>query len=127
MTRKLSFAMHPDLLSRQLGSDMYRAPEALRQLIANALDADATRVNVEIEFNDLETPSLLRVRDNGCGISPQEMKASFGDIGVHQTRASAHRQVIGSRGIGRFSVFSLGVEARWQSISSSPSGVVKQT
>ncbi|MDP9237934.1 MAG: hypothetical protein M3P30_11165 [Chloroflexota bacterium] len=46
MTRKLDFPIHPDLVSKRLGSDMYSAAEALKQLVANVLDSGATRVDV---------------------------------------------------------------------------------
>ena len=48
---RIDFSLHPDLLSKQLGTDMYRAPEALKQLVANALDSGCTRVEVRICFN----------------------------------------------------------------------------
>ena len=95
--RRIDFSIHPDLLSKQLGSDMYRAPEALKQLVANALDSGGGRVDVEIHFNEMEAPDRLTIRDDGCGMSPDEMAQAFGEVGVHVSRSDIPRQPIVSR------------------------------
>ena len=118
----VDFSLHPDLLSKQLGSDMYRAPEALKQLVANALDSGSTRVDVKISFNEMDGPERVAIVDDGDGIAADEMEDAFGQIGVHVQKQEPRRQVIGSRGIGRFAVFSLAVESRWESIAAHGSG-----
>ncbi|MCH7580505.1 MAG: ATP-binding protein [Chloroflexi bacterium] len=124
---RLIFSLHPNLLSRQLGSDMYRAPDALKQLVANALDAESSRVDVKIAFNDLDAPMQVVVSDDGCGIAPEEMAQAFGAVGTHVARPTASRETIGSRGIGRFAVFSLAAEARWETISDADGVRTKQS
>ncbi len=114
---RIDFSLHPDLLSKQLGSDMYRAPEALKQLVANALDSGCTRVDVRIHFNQMEAPERVGITDDGSGISPDEMQDAFGQVGVHIRRRQSSREVIGSRGIGRFAVFCLAVESRWETVA----------
>ncbi len=114
----IDFSLHPDLLSRQLGSDMYRAPEALKQLVANALDSGCTRVDVRVSFNQMEAPERVVIEDDGNGISADEMQDAFGQVGVHVRKRESPREVIGSRGIGRFAVFSLAVESRWETVAS---------
>ena len=119
---RINFSLHPDLLSRQLGSDMYRAPEALKQLVANALDSGSTRVDVRIFFNEMEAPERVMIADDGNGISADEMEDAFGQVGVHVQKRESPREVIGSRGIGRFAVFSLAVESRWETVAPRDSG-----
>ncbi len=126
MTRQLDFSIHPDLLSKQLGSDMYSASEALKQLVANGLDSGATRVDVRVYFNELDSPSRVTIRDDGCGISPAEMDDAFREVGVHVDRSRTPRESIGSRGIGRFAVFSLAAEARWETTAETVDGAVRQ-
>ena len=125
--RTVNYSLHPDLLSKQLGSDMYRAPEALKQLAANALDSGSGRVDVRVHFNELDTPERVVISDDGVGISPAEMQSAFGEVGIHVRRSGAKREIIGSRGIGRFAVFSLSVESRWQTVARTDTGSVKQT
>lgn len=112
--RQVAFSIHPDLLSKQLGSDMYRAPDALKQLVANALDSGATQVDLRIHYNELDAPDRATISDNGRGILPSEMDDAFGEVGVHKGRATSPRETIGSRGIGRFAVHSLAAESRWE-------------
>ena len=125
-TRNLDFKLHPDLLSRQLGADLYTAPEALKQLVANGLDADCSRVDIRIAMNKMETPERVILRDDGRGIPPDEMVAAFQEIGSHLTRSNPKRPTIGSRGIGRFAVFALAAESYWETISQTADGLVRQ-
>ena len=62
-----------------LGIKMYATfPIALAELIANAYDAEATRVDIEISTAD---PKKIVVRDNGIGMSPEEVNDKFLMIG----------------------------------------------
>jgi hypothetical protein len=44
--RGVPFGMAPQLLSDRLGKGLYRAGEALKQLVSNSLDAGCTVVDV---------------------------------------------------------------------------------
>ena len=51
------------------------------ELIWNSLGADATRVDVILERNALSGLELIRVVDNGHGISPGDAKPAFENLG----------------------------------------------
>ncbi|PKM00253.1 MAG: ATP-binding protein [Gammaproteobacteria bacterium HGW-Gammaproteobacteria-9] len=98
---------------------IYRDPaSAIRELIANAYDADATEVRVE---TDCPRFSKISVRDNGRGLTKETLAHVICHIGgslkrtkdgqKHQisseddpTKSRAGRPLIGKLGIGLFSV-----------------------
>ena len=92
---------------------------ALAELIWNAVDADADNVWIEIDDNDLGTPEVIRVIDDGDGIAFDRVQAAFGNLGEswkkkrHQTLRSAKR-LHGRDGKGRLKAFSLGNHVSWR-------------
>ena len=65
----------PDTLADQIaaGEVVERPASVVKELIENAVDARANRVNVEIEEGGLR---VIRVSDDGIGMSPEDAKLS---------------------------------------------------
>lgn len=97
---------------------IYRQPaSALRELISNAYDADATKVTIQ---TDAPRFSQISVKDNGIGISPEMLQHLIENIGGSAKRTDTGkslsitsddsqyspkgRKLIGKMGIGLFAV-----------------------
>jgi hypothetical protein len=100
---------------------------AIEELIWNALDADAEKVTVELERNDLGGVDRVIVTDDGTGIAANRCDEYFQHIGVSwkkraQTSPVKKRTLHGKNGRGRVRAFALGSEVRWTSVSEGPDG-----
>jgi hypothetical protein len=91
---------------------------ALSEFVWNALDADASKVEIQLERNDLGGLAAIRIVDDGTGISAQHAEVDFGNLGASWKR-DAHRTsnlgraIHGKEGRGRLRFFSLAQRARW--------------
>lgn len=102
----MKFIVEPRLLDH-FGVGMYNTVEkALAELVANAYDADASEVRV-----DIDRDSIL-VADNGAGMTPAELQDSYLRIGRDRRVATGeqtpgNRPVIGTKGIGKLAGFGI--------------------
>jgi hypothetical protein len=91
---------------------------ALSELIWNALDADATEVQVSVDDNDIGNPIEIRVLDNGDGIPIADAERAFGNLGGSWKKERSRtirsdKRLHGRDGKGRFKAFAIGNRAIW--------------
>ena len=91
--------------------------QALAELIWNALDAEATKVSIDVDTSELGL-TAIRVSDNGHGISPKEAAEVFIHLGGSWKRRTnksknGKRTLHGEEGKGRFRALALGRVAEW--------------
>ena len=91
---------------------------ALAELIWNAVDADATCINLTLIDDDLKGLKAIEVADNGHGIPYAEAEEMFSRLGGSWKQSRLHsieekRILHGKEGRGRFRAFSLGRVVDW--------------
>jgi hypothetical protein len=105
MGTSANFKVDPQLAA--LLGEVYRSTEqALKELVDNAWDADATRVDITVP--ESMTDASVVVADNGCGMTEAEVRTEY--LSIANDRRSRkgertalwNRPVKGRKGIGKF-------------------------
>lgn len=112
MARELVMSFDPHTIEH-LGVKMYSVlPNAIAELIANAYDADAS--NVRIELADINGEKSISIVDDGVGMSFDEINEKFLRIGRRRREEdngkspSGKRKVTGRKGLGKLAFFGIG-------------------
>ncbi|MDE0507107.1 MAG: ATP-binding protein [Gammaproteobacteria bacterium] len=115
------FELEIDLnVLNHLGLNLYsNVPAVLSELIANAWDADATRVDITI-IRSPGSPDQngIVITDNGCGMDDADLRGKYLKVGFQRRQGSlgdqtsAGRPVMGRKGIGKLSIFSIAENAK---------------
>jgi hypothetical protein len=93
---------------------------AVEELIWNAIDAEATKIEVIFYENKLQGIDRIVVSDNGHGIPVEAAESIFGDIGgspkrLRRRSPTLGRPYHGKEGKGRYKGFSIGNRVEWHS------------
>ena len=109
--RKLAMRFAGGLV-KHLGLHMYSgATPAIAELIANAWDADAHRVDVDIPFGQSWTPQFtIIIKDDGVGMNFDDCNDKFLVVGRDRRReegdyTDSDRPVMGHKGLGKLGCF----------------------
>jgi hypothetical protein len=112
MTKKLHLSFHGRIID-QLGSQTYQSPVAsLAELVANAWDADAKKVEIFLPDSDDDGAEII-IRDDGIGLSFDECEKKYLKIGWckrgndPKALTPGGRPVLGRKGIGKFAGFGI--------------------
>lgn len=117
--RKLQLRFHGRVIDH-LGIQMYQSPvAAIAELIANAWDADATRVSIELPRDDRLT---YVIEDDGNGMSFRDCQDHYLNVGWCKREggkeySSLGRPFLGRKGIGKFAGFGIAQIMRVDTIS----------
>ena len=111
METDTTYQMTVDLnVLNHLGINLYsNIPAVLAEILANAWDADAENVRVDIS----EDPASITISDDGHGMSRNEINARFLKVGYRRREHAGPvtpkhgRLVMGRKGIGKLSLFSI--------------------
>ena len=105
MAKTANFSVDPRLASI-LGENYSSSERALRELVDNAWDAEATVVKITLP--DILNESPIIIADNGSGMKEQEMRQEYLNIASPRSTRKGdktpnlNRTVKGRRGVGKF-------------------------
>ena len=77
------------------GEVVERPASVVKELVENAIDAQAHAITVEIQNGGM---SLIRVTDDGCGIAPGEVETAFLRHATSKIRSEYDLEAIGTLG-----------------------------
>lgn len=89
MQKSVHFRVDPKL-AHVLGENYASSEKALKELIDNAWDAEATEVHVSVP--NILTDSPIIVRDNGSGMKTAEVEAEY--LNIARSRFGGPRKVL---------------------------------
>ena len=103
---------------KHLGLRMYSTlPPVIGELVANGWDANATKVEITIPETRIdEQTSEIVITDNGDGMSDDEVRGKYLIVGRDRRakeepdEPAPKRQIMGRKGIGKFSAFGIAKE-----------------
>lgn len=114
--RKLELRFDPRTIEH-LGIKMYsQLPYALAELVANAYDAGAEHVSIQLIDNNDD--KMIIVEDDGDGMSYDEVADNFLIIGRKRRAEDAKREnakgriITGKKGLGKLALFGIGKTIR---------------
>lgn len=106
------------LTIEHLGLKMYsRLPAALAELIANAYDADAKNIILDLSDEEPDKMSIV-IKDDGDGMSFQRVQDDFLVIGRKRREydsgrvTALGRKITGKKGVGKLALFGIGKTIR---------------
>lgn len=111
MPKKETYSITLNLnILNHLGINLYsNIPAVLSEIVANAWDADADFVDIDID----DEKGTITVTDNGHGMSERDLNEKFLNVGYMRRENNEGitpkygRQVMGRKGIGKLSLFSI--------------------
>ncbi len=118
MSNKIQFRVQSHVL-KLLGDELIGHDRlAIFELVKNAYDADATKVDVTLDL--ASEPAQITVKDNGCGMHPDVIEHGWLEIGTDIKRGTKNRKrspkfkrmPLGEKGVGRLAVQKLGEMVR---------------
>ena len=99
---------------KHLGLQMYSTlPPVIAELVSNAWDADAPKVEITIPTTPLGQGTEITIKDFGKGMSDTDVRNAYFIVGRDKRMAEqtditeAGRKVHGRKGIGKFSAFGI--------------------
>lgn len=106
----------PDVVEKIAAGEIIERPASvLKELIENALDSQATKIDISVEDAGF---AAIRITDNGCGMSPKDLQKSVLRHATSKIRAADDLYDIHTMGFRGEALASIGAVSRMSIISS---------
>lgn len=122
LARKFTMEFEPATIEH-LGLKLYVSlPPVIGELVSNAWDADADRVEITFPKGSLNEQSEVVVRDFGTGMDADQLQDAYLKIGRNRREVDGKettpkgRPVMGRKGLGKLSAFGVASELEVRSI-----------
>ena len=116
MAKQYEMRMSLNVLNH-LGLNLYsNVPAVLSEVVANSWDADATAVKIALE------KGKITITDDGHGMNEADINEKYLNVGYERRKAEPrqtaryHRTVMGRKGIGKLSLFSIAETVNVQTV-----------
>jgi hypothetical protein len=110
---------------KHLGLQMYSTlPPVIGELVSNAWDADASRVDITIPTGAITDDSEIIVKDDGDGMTDKDVRDAYLVVGRDRRKDKGDaptkkgRRLQGRKGIGKFSAFGIAGEIEIETVKS---------
>ena len=103
----------------------YDLKNAIVEYVWNGFDANATRIDIEQELNELGGTTKIKIKDNGCGIDFNQLHKKFGPPYVSEKKNKNNTDGInikGMKGVGRYSFYEIASTASWETTFATENG-----
>lgn len=113
-----------------LGLNLYsNVPAVISEVVANSYDADAEVVEIKIDSNS----NTITIADDGCGMTTKECNTKYLYVGYDKRGTEGRitpihqRHVMGRKGIGKLSLFSIANTIEVQSAKKDERGILQKS
>lgn len=103
----------------------YDVKDAVVEYVWNGFDAQATRIDINTEKNELGSITKLIIKDNGIGINFAELDNKFGPAYESDKKNKMGVDALnvkGKKGVGRYSFYEVASSACWETVFKTESG-----
>lgn len=103
----------------------YDVKDAVVEYVWNGFDAQATRIDINTEKNELGSITKLIIKDNGIGINFAELDNKFGPAYESDKKNKIDVDALnvkGKKGVGRYSFYEVASSACWETVFKTESG-----